>query len=1087
MKRTVAEMSSQDNTNSDASTTRLSKRPKFMDGNSDTNTSGKSVTSIEFDVEKNPARVFPFELDGFQKDAIKCLERGENVLVTAHTSAGKTVVAEYAIALALAQNQRVIYTSPIKALSNQKYRDFQNAFSKYKGEIGLMTGDVTKNLNASCLVMTTEILRNFLYKGHELLREVKYVIFDEVHYMKDKERGVIWEESIILLNQDIQLIFLSATISNAKDFSSWVQHVKGGKPCTVVSTTHRPVPLEHYVFPPGSEGLYLIQDKKGRFLTDNFKLSRKSFDLSPRECQRQEKMHKNGFTDLYRLLDLLRIQGDLPAMVFSFSRKEVEHRAFQLSGLNLNTKKEQEMVEMVFNNAIDLLSQDDRNLTAIQALLPMLKRGIGVHHSGLLPILKEITEILFGEGLIKVLFATETFAMGVNMPAKVVIFSSLQKFDGLENRWLHSGEYTQMSGRAGRRGLDKRGICIMMSKMELTEKVVQTMIKGDSNPLNSSFRLTYNMVLNLKQVDFASATQLIDKSFYHYILNAAVPQCIRTQEKLEHWIKKFEQRPDFKQMHNYFSMDNLKQDIFNKTIRKWVVDPRVLIGFLQPGRLVQIEVEGEDWGWGIVVNYQRRHCPDKFFVDVLVRIDHIEESGALRIPHVKKKEVPKSFLEDKLEEKKSKSNEKIIIDLTDGDTSEIPMEVGDSEDERDADAKKNEMQSSRSKEKHEPQRKDNDRCEVVRFMTKCVKQIGLPRMRMPGMRDRLTEDVCRGLLDEVKKQYTDDGVPPIPVFELPIDRVAEDKEIREVRVQLEELDEKVKQHPWRWENDEHRQDCRRDYQFYLNTKRQLDENQSEIDKTASGKFKEELVNKGKVLRQLGYLDDDDTLTPKGVFGCSIESVDELVITELVFEGVFNELTMEESVAFLSAFLPHGKSECKTRLSEALKNAFEKLTLKAKKLQLIQVEAKVDINAKSYLGQFKDNMIMIVLAWVQGKTFRECTDMTNDFEGNIVRMFRRIEELLRQLIDAVKSTGNEELVAKFTQGQFAITRGIAFAASLYIGEEDQRDEDDEGVADGSSYDDDDDDDEDDGDESDYEEAVPDDDDRSESDHTDDKSD
>ncbi|GFR46999.1 hypothetical protein Agub_g8682, partial [Astrephomene gubernaculifera] len=212
------------------------------------------------------AKEYPFVLDPFQETSVACLERRESVLVSAHTSAGKTVVAEYAIAMAFRSSQRVIYTSPLKALSNQKYRELSEAFN---GDVGLMTGDVSLNPNASCIVMTTEILRSMIYRGSELLREVAWVVFDEVHYMQDRERGVVWEETIIFLDHHTKMVFLSATLSNSSQFAAWVAHLHRA-PCHVVYTDYRPTPLQHYAYPLGGDGLYLLLDERGNFRTENF-------------------------------------------------------------------------------------------------------------------------------------------------------------------------------------------------------------------------------------------------------------------------------------------------------------------------------------------------------------------------------------------------------------------------------------------------------------------------------------------------------------------------------------------------------------------------------------------------------------------------------------------------------------------------------------------------------------------------------------------------------------------------------------------------------------------------------------------------
>ena len=380
---------------------------------------------------KSPAKIYPFELDPFQKQAVDYVEKGESVLVAAHTSAGKTAVAEYAVAKSLRDGQRVIYTSPIKALSNQKYRDLQEEFS----DVGLMTGDITINPSATCLVMTTEILRSMLYRGSEIMREVAWVIYDEVHYMRDKERGVVWEESIILLPHKVRFVFLSATIPNAKQFVDWIAKIHRQK-CHVVYTNYRPVPLQHYIFPVGGDGLHLVVDEKGKFREGNFQKAMatlKSSDMdtamgdaltnsgnSKSKKRKRKSGGKGQNTDLYNIIKLVMDRNLNPVIVFSFSKKDCEKYALELRKEDFNDEVEKDLVSQVYTNAIDSLSEDDQKLPQVEALLPLLKRGIGIHHGGLLPILKEIVEILFSEGLIKCLFATETFAIGINMPAKTV-------------------------------------------------------------------------------------------------------------------------------------------------------------------------------------------------------------------------------------------------------------------------------------------------------------------------------------------------------------------------------------------------------------------------------------------------------------------------------------------------------------------------------------------------------------------------------------------------------------------------------------------------------------------------------------------
>jgi len=464
-----------------------------------------------------PARTYPFALDPFQRVAISCIERGESVLVAAHTSAGKTVIAEYAIAQSLQAKQRVIYTSPIKALSNQKYREFLQEF----GDVGLMTGDVTINPDASCLVMTTEILRSMLYRGSEVIREVSWVVFDEIHYMRDKERGVVWEETLILLPTSVHHVFLSATIPNALQFASWITNLSE-KPVHVVYTDYRPTPLQHYLFPQGGEGIFLCVDERGTFREENFQRCISMLADSTTDKKKKKVVTKNQ-SDLYKLIKMVMLKAYQPVIVFSFSKRECEGNALQLSKLDFNTTEEADMVGQVYTNAMASLSEDDRTLPQIEHLLPLLKRGIGIHHSGLLPILKEVIEILFQEGLIKVLFATETFSIGLNMPAKTVLFTSVRKFDGRDHRWLGSGEYIQMSGRAGRRGLDDRGIVILMLDEKMEPAIAKGMLKGEADRLNSAFHLGYNMMLNLLRVEGVSPEYMLQKCFFQYQNAGRVP------------------------------------------------------------------------------------------------------------------------------------------------------------------------------------------------------------------------------------------------------------------------------------------------------------------------------------------------------------------------------------------------------------------------------------------------------------------------------------------------------------------------------------------------------------------------------------
>ena len=539
------------------------------------------------------ARKWPFELDTFQKEAVYHLECGDSVFVAAHTSAGKTVVAEYAIALAAKHMTKAIYTSPIKALSNQKFRDFRNDFD----DVGILTGDVQISPEASCLIMTTEILRSMLYRGADLIRDVEFVIFDEVHYVNDLERGVVWEEVIIMLPEHVTLILLSATVPNTYEFASWVGRTKK-KDIYVISTPKRPVPLEHYLW--GGKEMFKIVDSEKRFLEKGWKQSNEAISgkkpeeskaadpqaqtrggAAPRGGRGQPQRGGNqrggpqqrgrgqpanrGQGNIARtgrgggrttaaqdrnvwvhLVQHLRKASLLPTCIFVFSKKRCEENADSLSNQDFCTAAERSAIHMIIEKSIARLKPGDRVLPQVRRLRELLGRGIAVHHGGLLPIVKEIVEILFAKTLVKVLFATETFAMGLNLPTRTVVFSGYRKHDGREFRNLLPGEYTQMAGRAGRRGLDTVGSVIIVTSGKTEAPPageLRHMILGDPTKLRSQFRLTYNMILNLLRVEALKIEEMIKRSFSENATQALLPQHERQVELSQANLDKIKREP----------------------------------------------------------------------------------------------------------------------------------------------------------------------------------------------------------------------------------------------------------------------------------------------------------------------------------------------------------------------------------------------------------------------------------------------------------------------------------------------------------------------------------------------------------------
>ena len=432
------------------------------------------------------------QLDRFQEEAIAAINRDTSVIVTAPTGAGKTVIAEYAVEKCLQENYRVIYTAPIKALSNQKYRDF---YAEYGDKIGIVTGDVVLNPYAQVLLMTTEIFRNTIFDDIERLQDVSYVIFDEIHYINDIERGTVWEESLIFAPQHIKFICLSATIPNINPFAEWMQSVRDIN-IEVVEELERPVPLEHHLYfkDYGIGGIKHITALRNRAKSTARKRKIDPFDDKP------IKALPSDFTET-RLIPHLHREKQLPCLYFCFSRKGCEENAASLvfgSRLQLLNKSQKTEILRQFDElCVQFDIVEEKKITEFRRLVSC---GIAYHHAGMLPTLKEVVERLFTSGLIQLLFTTETFAVGINMPACTVVFDSLEKFDGIGFRYLKAREYHQMSGRAGRRGIDTIGyVYAQIVPAYADSGEIRAVVADKIEPIESQFNLSYSSILNLYQ------------------------------------------------------------------------------------------------------------------------------------------------------------------------------------------------------------------------------------------------------------------------------------------------------------------------------------------------------------------------------------------------------------------------------------------------------------------------------------------------------------------------------------------------------------------------------------------------------------
>lgn len=477
-----------------------------------------------------------FPLDDFQLDACRELAAGKGVLVAAPTGAGKTVVGEFAIHLAQAKGQKVFYTTPIKALSNQKYLELCNRYGNDK--VGLLTGDTNQNGDAPIVVMTTEVLRNMIYAGSNSLITLGYVVMDEVHYLADRFRGAVWEEVILHLPKDVRIVSLSATVSNAEEFGAWLDEVRGDT--TIIVSEHRPVPLNQHVlfgdellelFEPGgkavNQDLAVRHANKLRTPINRSQQNAGKYGSKKSGQSHQRTRLQNLIPQLTKpeIVDLLESEDLLPAIFFIFSRAGCEaavraclHRSVRLT----TTEEKQEIRRVVEEKTYNIADEDLATLGYIE-WLSALERGVAAHHAGMLPAFKEVVEELFLRKLVKVVFATETLSLGINMPARTVVLERLDKFNGEGRVQITPGEYTQYTGRAGRRGIDTEGHSVIQWSATLDPATVAGLASKRTYPLISSFRPTNNMAVNLIEAFGRNrAREVLEMSFAQFQADRSV-------------------------------------------------------------------------------------------------------------------------------------------------------------------------------------------------------------------------------------------------------------------------------------------------------------------------------------------------------------------------------------------------------------------------------------------------------------------------------------------------------------------------------------------------------------------------------------
>ena len=970
------------------------------------------------------ARTWPFELDVFQKEAVYHLESGDSVFVAAHTSAGKTVVAEYAIALASKHMTKAIYTSPIKALSNQKFRDFKNVFD----DVGILTGDVQINPEASCLIMTTEILRSMLYRGADLIRDVEFVIFDEVHYVNDLERGVVWEEVIIMLPDHVTLILLSATVPNTYEFASWVGRTKK-KNIYVISTPKRPVPLEHYLW--AGKDMHKIVDSEKRFIEkgwkeandilsglDKVKEQRAVETQTPNrgapgtrgprgqagrgQSQRGGPQRGRGQPTTrgqgnvartgrgggrttaaqdrnvwVHLVQYLRKQNLLPACIFVFSKKRTEENADSLSNQDFCTAVEKSAIHMIIERSIARLKPEDRSLPQIRRLREMLGRGVAVHHGGLLPIVKEIVEILFAKTLVKVLFATETFAMGLNLPTRTVVFSGYRKHDGREFRNLLPGEYTQMAGRAGRRGIDTVGsvIIVTLGKTEAPPAgELRHMVLGDPTKLRSQFRLHYNMILNLMRVEALKIEEMIKRSFSENATQALLPQHEKQVELSQANLDKIKREPcdicdiDLEACHTAaMEYDRLTKELHINILgspigrRQWNL--RRLVVFKKDGmRMAGIMLqEGVAGGANALIKVLEIGAVDA------------KRHAADMLPYLPQfRPMFPDFPTDPAQLKHA------VVSLALDDI-------------------------------------------------ECVTQT-LVRIKGPHWYVKVGREQQRFVEEEFPHLYS--SWNSTAWDELDWAKV-KDLQVRELLSQRQKMADIAQ--------NAHSLKCPTFLKHFTMQHDEwlIKENIQALKMLMSDQnlaLLPDYQQRVAVLTDLGFCDADSRVQLKGKVACEVHSADELVLTELILENVLADFEPDEIVALLSAFVFQEKTDSEPKLTAKLETGKARIVEIAERVNAAQIYRQVILSAEDgsdFAAAPRFGLVEVVYEWARGMSFNRITDLTDVMEGTIVRVVTRLDETCREVMSAARIVGDPGLYGKMERARELIRRDVVFTASLYM--------------------------------------------------------
>ncbi|KAK1940011.1 DExH-box ATP-dependent RNA helicase DExH11 [Phytophthora citrophthora] len=1014
--------------------------------------------------EKVPemAMKYDFELDVFQKECVIHLECHECVFVAAHTSAGKTVIAEYAIAMSQKHMTRTIYTSPIKALSNQKYRDFRTKFGP--DNVGLITGDVSINPDASCLVMTTEILRSMLYRGADIIRDIEWVIFDEIHYINDSERGVVWEEVIIMLPEHIGMVFLSATTPNHLEFSDWIGRTKKQK-IHVISTYKRPVPLQHFLY-AGKELFKLFDATLGYLPNAHGAAKAKLAPASKASSRGGRAVPRGGGSsanarsirtsggdqgEWTKLINILKEKTLLPVVVFAFSKRLCEESANKLSKLDLSSPSERSEIHLFLEASVQRLQGSDRELPQVLAMKEMLKRGIGVHHGGLLPILKEMVEILFGRGLVKVLFSTETFAMGVNMPARTVVFNGIRKHDGKNFRDLLPGEYTQMAGRAGRRGLDSVGTVIIACWNDVPEPTsLRTMLAGKATSLSSQFRLTYNMILNLLRVEVLTVEDMMKRSFSEFHTQKAlasrnIPKLIQKGKALLQQLERslvedyphLEASGELVQMQEFYKLKRQKREL-EKKLTKWLLTNNIQAAkaAIAPGRIVVLNVKGLS--------------SDQLALVVRTTSAKVDEGGTTRSKISFETELqstsgsdagvfksimvltlcPDDYEPPKVETPDSKKSAhslmgggRMLRSKKDDDDDRMFGRMG----------KKGKSDSHESAELTAPSTATllGRKYAVLEIPESCVEIVSSVVASSVNMKTLVVSSSKKEIATSIEfLAQLEKETALITYVDLLGELKVNDLEVATGYNQWQQMQSMVLSHPCATESPSVSRVMGKVEKIFK-LEAYLGRMTRELSSDSLSLFPD-FQQRLNVLKRLGYISEDGVVQVKGRVACEINTCEELVLTEMIFENVLANLEPEEIVAVLSALIFQEKSQSEPTLTPTLKTTREVVQNIAESLGLIQLEQHLEIDPTVYCkGALNFGLMEVVYEWARGMPFKQLCELTDVQEGSIVRCITRLDEVCNEVRNAARVIGDPQLHRKMEVASEAIKRDVVFASSLYL--------------------------------------------------------